>query len=116
MKLRSFTITLFLVIFIFFSISHGNEFDVSKFTAMRMDYANSSSYDPLWDKSDKRKKIIALFKDGKYEEGLKIAQDWLNKYPFNAELHLFGEEYFLLRSLGAKVIQQSLIESEEGIF
>ena len=27
-----------------------------------------------------------------------------------------GEEYFLLRSLGAKVIQQSLIESEEGIF
>ena len=64
------------------------------FTKVRMDFAKSKSYSPRWTSNVQRKKIIDAWNSGKIDKGQKLAKQWLQKYPFDAEMHVWYGSFF----------------------
>jgi hypothetical protein len=67
---------------------------IDDFTKLRLAYAESRNFDPSWNTHDDRDKIKDLWDNDKVDEGMKLAKEWLEKHPVDAEMHRWYA-YFL---------------------
>ena len=72
--------------------------DVAHFTKIRMEYAQREDFNSNWNLHHTRKKIASLWNDGKNDESMKLAKQWLEKHPVDTEMHLWYA--FRLREKG----------------
>lgn len=66
---------------------YSEENPVDSFTKLRMNFAQSNIYSPVWKSDDQREKITDAWDLEKIDEGRKLAKQWLEKYPIDAEMH-----------------------------
>ena len=74
------------------------DFNVKKFTDLRMQYAQRSDFSPMWDMGDLRKTIFDARYDGKLDEALELSDKWLKEHPIDTEVHLLRS--FIYRAKG----------------
>ena len=72
--------------------------DVAAFTKMRMDYANSPDFSPMWKTEPEREKFFEALKNKDIEKALSISEQWLQKCPVDAEMHAYRG--YICRDLG----------------
>jgi len=72
----------------------AQESSVADFTKVRMAYAGKKDFNPGWDDHADRKKITDLWDGGKVDEGIKLAEQWLERHPVDAIMHSWYA-YFL---------------------
>ncbi len=51
-----------------------------------MDYAQTDGYSPMWRMDKDREAITDLWDEGKIEEGMKLAEKWLEKVPVDIQM------------------------------
>ncbi|HPQ39255.1 MAG TPA: DUF4919 domain-containing protein [bacterium] len=67
----------------------GSDGGVEYYTKLRMDFAASKDFSPMWDQDPEREKAVELLRNGKTREGNTALQAYLKKNPVDTRIHLY---------------------------